>query len=318
MLVEKPPHWAAAMNVLFLQTADWTYWPLLEQTSRTVSTYCGRHGLCFETYFGVMRGSYPWHSTFNRILLVQGLVDSGFRGWLCYLDADAYIADLDFDLRTYLLDKADKGLVIASASPDAPWWHVNSGVFVLNLESPVGRRIARLWYARFMAISDAELQTFEERSPERGDQWLLAQTLRDMPEAEARIVIDKGTPHLINYEDGAFIRHQLRAYGSLKQRHDRIRDEVDALLRSTPTSEQLVEFAGVAGLHEELARALYRVVLLRDPDPEGFATWLEFIRSGATLEDVMRAYFRSDEFARRHRDFIETYVDPALVGGDRD
>ncbi|HKM63062.1 MAG TPA: DUF4214 domain-containing protein [Acidisphaera sp.] len=304
------------MNVLFLQTADSIYWPLLEQTSRTVRAYCTHHGFSFETFFGIIRGYYPWQATLNRIAMLQGLVDAGFVGWVCYLDADAYIVDIDFDLRAYLHDKADKALVIAAAAPDAPWWHVNSGVFMVNLESPVGRRIARLWYARFMAISDAELQQFEERSPERGDQWLLAQTLLDMPEAEAHVFIDRGTPHVINYNDGAFIRHQLRAYGSLKQRHDRIRDEVDALLRSMPTSEERVEFAGVAGLQEELARALYRVVLLREPDPEGFATWLEFIRSGATLEDVMRAYFRSDEFARRHRDFIDAYVDPAPVGDD--
>ncbi|MBV8157015.1 MAG: DUF4214 domain-containing protein [Dyella sp.] len=299
-----------SQEVMFLQTAEAIYWPLLEQSSRSVRAYCDRHGFGFHTFFGVLRGHLPWHATYNRITIIRSLADAGYQGWVFYLDSDAYIISLAFDLRVWLGEQRKRALIIAPAAPDAPWWHVNSGVFIINLGSVMGQRIARGWSDRFNAIPDEALLCADEWTADRGDQWLLAQTLQEMPEAERSVFIDRGTPHLINYEDGLFIRHQLRAYGSLRERHDRISRETDRLLGQTgsTTTDQAVDTADVARMQDQLARALYRTVLLREPDPGGLATWLEFIRSGAALEHVLSAYFRSDEFARMYPRFIARHV----------
>ena len=114
------------MNVLFMQTADVTYRPLLELTSQTVTEYCARHQYLYESHLGIVRGYYPWHATYNRIPLLKRLLNAGYSGWVCYLDADAYIADLDFDLTAYLRDKGDFAL-IAAPGARAGWWDVNAG-----------------------------------------------------------------------------------------------------------------------------------------------------------------------------------------------
>src|SRR5258708_2102608 len=83
------------MDIVCLQTADPDiYYDLLYQTSKTVRLYCNRHGIRYESYIGIKRGYFAWHATFNRIFLIKELLDSGFRGWICYIDADAYVANL--------------------------------------------------------------------------------------------------------------------------------------------------------------------------------------------------------------------------------
>jgi Domain of unknown function (DUF4214) len=298
--------------MLFLQTGDPSFGPFIDQTSRTVREYCRRHRFNCQIFYGTIRGVYRWHATYNRVLLLRQLVDAGHRDWACYLDGDAYIVDLDFDVRAYLRDKADRALVIAQAEADAPWWNVNSGVFMINLGSPVGRRIVLGWSERLDAISDEELVRYKARSLERGDQRLLALTLKDMPELEDHVEIDRATPPVINYESGSFIRHQMRPYGSWQQRLKRVRADVAAVLgvaaAGTPGPEPAPQPDEAADLQEELARALYRVMLLREPDDEGLATWLRYIRSGAPLEEVMRAFLQCDEFSRMHPHFIAAHV----------
>lgn len=91
------------MGIVFVQTADpIRYRIFLEITSQTVREYCARHGFGYESFLGIARGYHPWQATYNRIPILRRWADSGFSGWICYLDADAYIADLAFDLRAYL------------------------------------------------------------------------------------------------------------------------------------------------------------------------------------------------------------------------
>jgi hypothetical protein len=112
------------MDLLFLQTADAGYWPLLEEAARSVRAYCTIHGCGFETYFGMIRGYRPWHAVFNKICLLKRLLDSGYSGWVCCLDADAYVIDLGFDLRAWLRGKANAAFIATAAIPDAPYYNV--------------------------------------------------------------------------------------------------------------------------------------------------------------------------------------------------
>jgi SAM-dependent methyltransferase len=61
---------------------------------------------------------------------------------------------------------------------------------------------------------------------------------------------------------------------------------------------------------EAFARALYGVFLFRDPDPAGFASAIQQLRSGRTVEDLLNWCLRSPEFAARWQRFIATYVGP--------
>lgn len=57
-------------------------------------------------------------------------------------------------------------------------------------------------------------------------------------------------------------------------------------------------------LEARLIRALYRFFLLREPDPLGSATLSAALRDGQAIEDAMRNFIRSPEFARIHGQFM--------------
>ena len=51
-----------------------------------------------------------------------------------------------------------------------------------------------------------------------------------------------------------------------------------------------------AGTAEELVAMIYRAVLRREPDPEGFAAHVSALRRGGTLEDLLKSALNSNEF----------------------
>jgi hypothetical protein len=96
----------------FIQTCDpFNYRDMLGATSRNVTEYCRRHGHEYQAFIGIRRGVHAWHATFNRIPMLEDMVARGDCGWIVYLDADAYIEDLDFDLATYLSGLGDRAAV---------------------------------------------------------------------------------------------------------------------------------------------------------------------------------------------------------------
>jgi hypothetical protein len=217
-------------GIMFLQTADTErYNKLLNLSSKTIQAFCKKNNFNYESYLGIVRGHYPWQATFNRIPMLYRLAEGGFSDWVCYLDADAFIVDLNFDLSSYLLNKNDVALIAAPIGKNNFWWAVNAGVFFLNLGHPLGRAITREWHSVFSAITDDELRGAVEWSSIPDDQSLLHQVLRSMPDIENHIVIDDAQPPLINYE-GRFIKQVLRVAGSLEERVNRLRAEVSRLL----------------------------------------------------------------------------------------
>lgn len=222
-------------ELLFLQTADaQKYRPMFEITSRTVVEYCNRHNLNCQFFIGICRGNQPWHATFNRIVLLRRLLNSGFSGWVCYLDADAFITDLDYDIRAYLRDKDHIAMVIATddvSAPDRPYWAVNAGTFLINLGNPWGQQIVYDWADRFDDVSDKELLNPGEWSFD--DQGLLTDVLRTLPEGERAVLTLRDYPNLINYSHGMFISQLMRAdHRRLDERERQLRAETDRVLRS--------------------------------------------------------------------------------------
>ena len=218
-------------ELMFLQTADpKNYRRMLQTTSRTVIEYCGRHDVPLELFFGICRGHAPWHAAFNRIVLLRRLLNNGFSGWVCYLDADAYIADLDFDLRTFLADKNELALIIATDNPfepNRPYWGVNDGVFLINLGHPIGREIVWQWGEKLDDHTEL-LKTAPEWS--FGDQALLIDILQTLPNGPDYVLTLHENPSLINGSEGRFIRQIVRADMPPREREDHLKFVTDRVL----------------------------------------------------------------------------------------
>ena len=292
---------AQRVNVTFLQTADLDlYRPLLEATSRTVREYCGRRGYAYESFCGVFRGHHPWQATYNRIVMLRRLLEAGFLGWACYLDADAYIADLDFDLDVFLTTKENVAMVFAPGGSPPSWWNVNAGVCLFNFAHPVARSVVRDWFERFDAITDLKLQDARDWDRAPDDQTLLWESLKHVPDAETHTWIDAVEPRTLNY-DGRFIKQVLRASGTLEERLRVLTARIDTILGSVADQE-------VRTLRTAFATALYRVALMREPDPPGLLNAVQALQRGQTFEEALTSCFVSHEFAEKFQGFISRYV----------
>lgn len=64
----------------------------------------------------------------------------------------------------------------------------------------------------------------------------------------------------------------------------------------------------LSGGWEELVHALYRVLLLREPDLPGLRGGLELLRNGSDFENLMRGCLKSEEFARSYQRFTKAYI----------
>lgn len=216
--------------MLFLQSADATYRPLLEAGSWTVREYCARHGFEYRCHLGIVRGCYPWHASYNRIPLLRGLVESGYLGWVCYLDADAFVADLGFDLKGYLSDKNQ--LAIIGAPGGRPgWWAMNAGVLLINLAHSVGRSIVLTWSNCFEEIGDDRLRAAKSWDDIPNDQGLLHRALQRTPGAEQATLLQRG---VLNYLEGSFIKQVLRTHGNLEQRIALLKAQVEKSVGTRP------------------------------------------------------------------------------------
>jgi hypothetical protein len=225
---------ALTNDVLLLQTSDpHVYFDMLCLSARTNREYCRRHGIAYQAFIGVKRGFHPWQATFNRIPLLHELAEAGFAGWVLYVDADAYVADLGFDLRGYLADKAAYAAILTPVAPGAAWWDINAGVALFNLASGEGRRLIGNWYAAFMAIGDAALRAAGQWDLVRNDQDLLHDLLRGDASLRPHVFL-QGT-ELINADRARFIRQVLRVQADgLAARMRIVQQDTDRILANVP------------------------------------------------------------------------------------
>nr|WP_053000119.1 methyltransferase domain-containing protein [Sphingomonas sp. Y57] len=260
-----------AGGVVFLQTADAEHYaPMLAITAAGVREYCRRHGFGYESFLGVKRGFHPWQATFNRIPMLEELVARGFTGWAVYLDADAYIQDLDFDLTAYLADKGDRAAIFATSGVTGEHWDVNAGVALINLGHPLGRELVARWSAAFAAHSDETLREAAEWMGGGNDQDLLHDILRQ-DEAIARAVLVEPMT-LLNGPRARFIRQQLRAMGpTLEARMDALAAAVSMVLheggnlRAVPLTDADRRWAARFAHPEGLIPALLKASV---PEPQ--------------------------------------------------
>lgn len=216
--------------IVLVQTADPSrYKEMLDLTARVNALYCARHGFKYMSYVGIKHGVAPWQATYNRIFIFNELVQDGFNGWVAYLDADAFVTDLAFDLRAYLRENSSYCLIGAPGG-DAEW-NINAGVLFLNLGEPTGAALVSDWLGRFRASVPAaylaDPNAVWDDFP--NDQVLLHQCVQLNPVLFAKT--KKEQSGIFNYVDGGFVRQAIReSFYDLAERVRWVRSETDRIM----------------------------------------------------------------------------------------
>lgn len=80
-----------------------------EVSSLRASEYCRRHGLQFVQSTGLLDAALT--PSWNKILMVKRVLDTA--DWVLWLDADAFIVDMDHDLRSGLGCRTGKDCLVS-------------------------------------------------------------------------------------------------------------------------------------------------------------------------------------------------------------
>ncbi len=284
---------ANSLELCVIQTSDAVkYRRMLKATSRTAVEYCRLHGFSYDSFVGIKRGFHGAHATFNRMFMLQEMVDRGYRGWVLYMDADAYFYDLGFDLRAYLADKQDRSAIMATIQGETVPWHINAGVLFFNLGHPQAARLIADWKTRYMRVSDEVLQTLVSVWDAENDQTMLYHTLNDNQDIRDTVLFEDAM--LFNHKDGRFIRQFLAAFESdVEARTDAIELEVAHVLQGTPAQQPGDVTA------EMIVTGLYEKILRRRPDPGGLRAYGDVIRQHGPANGrsiVSNALLESEEY----------------------
>ncbi|WP_020205089.1 hypothetical protein [Cupriavidus sp. WS] len=218
-------------DIIVMQTSDASsrYFDMMMLTARTARRYCEHHGLRYQGFIGLKRGNRAWHATYNRIDLLQELIQRDHRGWVLYVDADAWIVDMTFDLRGYLRDKQGYAMIAAPAGHVRDFfWNVNIGVMLFNLGHPFTRRLVRDWEA-FLSRYRLERDAIDWNGQVPDDQGMFHQLLDKHADAEPLVLhADKS---LLNSPWASFVRQAIRAENTdIDERLRRIAAEVEQAL----------------------------------------------------------------------------------------
>lgn len=285
---------------MFMQTADKNYSDLLDITSVPTKHYCKEKGYLYNQVVGICRGYYPWHAAFNRIILLKNALLSGYKGWIVYLDADAFVADLDFDLDLYLQDKRQFS-IIAATGGSSGWWCINDGVFLINMDSPISHEIINAWYDRFLLISDDDLKAAKNWDDIENDQDMLQKILESMGFTES---IFKENGNILNY-DGRFIKQIMRLEGGILDRLAIAKQKIGFLSKDflIDSSKEVNEEKYL----ETFVYAIYKVLLGRVPEPQGLQHAIETIKGGMPIWELIQNCIGSEEFRSNFPDFIKRH-----------
>lgn len=216
-------------EILMLQSADpVVYAEMVHYSGIANRAYAARHRMGYSLYLGIRRGYFPWHACFNRILILKEMIQTGYKGWVFYLDADAYIYDQSFDIRSYLEGVGEVSMVVRPGGVDGPSWDINDGAFLIDLAHPAAIEIVERWYDDFMATPDVDLAAAEEWEAVPSDQPRLQRILRENPPlADSLEVVDPG---FFNDYASSFLRQAFRGESfTIQQRIDMIRQDLAGL-----------------------------------------------------------------------------------------
>ena len=280
------------------QTADaFNYFDMLVCTSRTVREFCRRSGTTYECFIGVKRGYWSWQATYNRISIFTELYNRGWRSWVLYMDADAYVVDLDFDIWAYLARVERFGAVLVRSGATPAFWDVNAGVLMLNLGSDTGVTILKRWQAAFDSVPEGVLRGNQRPFTGPEDQYLLHDVLRADESLWPNIHLE--SPDLINSPHASFIRQILRSLCP---------DMISRVNVLTAAVDNVLGGPGASGIkvyetaREEILSAVYQSLLGRDADTVGLQAYGKSLATHGIergLREVLISVLGSEEYRRR-------------------
>jgi len=217
------------MNIKILQTADAVaYKAILDLTASVNQAYAKNFDIDYESYVGIKRGYFPWHACFNRIVWINELIDSGYEGWIFYLDADAYIVGQDMDVRDVIASANGKPAIFGPGGDKGIPWDVNDGVFLINTADDRVKELMKVWHENFMSTSDEALRNAPNWQDVPSDQPRLHQILAGRPSLLNAIHMAERT--VFNDYKASFIRQALRGHGfTMEQRIAMVARDIDAL-----------------------------------------------------------------------------------------
>jgi hypothetical protein len=158
------------------------------------------------------------------------LIAEGHDGWVIYIDADAFIVDLNFPIRQYLDSKSDRAGIVVHSGATPARWDINSGVMILNLRNPTAKLIVRDWIRRHEEIFEETEYLSSDRPTYFGDQRLLQQVLRENPNWFDTLHVE--TQDLMNSMHASFIRHHIREITpDFSCRVSKLRQDVDNVMK---------------------------------------------------------------------------------------
>jgi hypothetical protein len=316
------------MDVLFFQSADpFRYLPMLAVTSSNVTAYCQRHGYAYESFVGLKRGFWPWQASYNRIVQYRELLDRGFRGWAVHLDADAWINDLDFDARAYLVEKHEHPIILTADRDTGQPSDLHSGVVLMNLSRADGRLLVERWHKKFLQISDAQLRAAQDWLDVGNDEDLLRQVFHD-DAALGTAAFFEGKD-LINSRRARFIRQHLRSDTSnLDRRIANIAVEVEAIRKAGSRDQKptTVDDRALSVLRHPNGRDLTLVEappgpINLDAAAKAFASWSEYpgLRTQPHHQELRSALASGNvpRVARILADFGRSPAAEGSLGGPR-
>jgi hypothetical protein len=281
------------LELTILQTSDaFKYSPMLRATSRTAIEYARRHGFAYESFTGIKRGFHSAQAAFNRILMLDELVERGHRGWAIHMDADAYIYDLDFDLRAYLGDKQDRAAIMATIPGETIPWHINSGVLFFNLGHPQGVELIRRWKSRFMAVPDDKLRSLTSVWDTENDQVMLYDCLNQDAELRGHVLFEDA--RLFNHYWGTFIRQYLNSYDdNIGSRTAKIAAAVEEVMHGATKSEETIE--------DRVVSNLYQIILGRGADSGagGYSNLIATKGLARGIPEVVDLLLGSEEYRKK-------------------
>ena len=143
------------MRIVLVQTCDATsgYKGLMDVTRQVNEKYCEKWGYEYRAFVGMKRGFHPWHATFNRIYLMEEVLKKTDADWVVYLDADAYVHNLETRLEEIIFedDNATKAFIFCTGGGPLPS-DINAGVFFMNAKSPFAAPVISLWKTYYESI----------------------------------------------------------------------------------------------------------------------------------------------------------------------
>jgi len=219
----------AFMNIKMLQTADAdNYKAILDLTASVNREYADKYNVEYHSYVGIKRGYHPWHACFNRIVWINELIDSGYNGWIFYLDADAYIYGQDVDVRDVIASANGKPAIFGPGGDKGIAWDVNDGVFLINTADERVRELMKLWLDSFMATSDEALKNAPNWEDVPSDQPRLHQILAGRPSLLNAIHLADRS--MFNDYKASFIRQALRGHGfTMEERISMVARDIGSL-----------------------------------------------------------------------------------------